>query len=62
MQLQIAMNILYDMMMQCLHCLRNVHDRTTPLICRRMISCYTLPNIFSYHYSYTFFVNAVSEI
>ena len=27
MQLQIAMNILYDLMMECLHCLRNVHER-----------------------------------
>ena len=27
MQLQIAMNILYDLMMQCLHCLSNVHDQ-----------------------------------
>ena len=51
MQLQIAMNILYDMMMQSLHCLCNVHDQTTPLICQWMISCYTLPNIFSYHNS-----------
>ena len=38
MQLQIAMNIMYDLMMQCLHCLRNVHDRITLLICRQMIS------------------------
>ena len=62
MQLQIAMNILYDMMMQCLPCQRNVRDRTTPLICRWMIRCYTLPNIFSYHYPYAFFVNGMSEI
>ena len=35
--------------------LRNVHDRITQLICRQMISCYTLPNIFSYYYPYIFF-------
>ena len=62
MQLQIAMNILYDMMMQCLHCLRYAHHRTTPLICRWMIRCYTLPNIFSYHYPHAFFVIAMSEM
>ena len=32
MQLQIAMNILYDLMIQCLHCLPNVYDRITLLI------------------------------
>ena len=55
MQLQIAMNIMYDLMMQCLHCLRNVHDRITLLICRQMISSYTLPNVFGYHFPYIFF-------
>ena len=39
MQLQIAMNILYDLMMQYLHCWRNVHDRITLLIWRQMITC-----------------------
>ena len=39
MQLQVAINIFYDLMMQCLHCLRNVHDRITPIVCRQMISC-----------------------
>ena len=29
MQLQIAVNIFYDLMMQCLRCLRNVHDQIT---------------------------------
>ena len=38
-ELQIAMNIFYILMMQCLHCLRNVHDRITLLICRQIISC-----------------------
>ena len=28
----IAMNIFYDLMMQCLHCLGNVHDRITLVI------------------------------
>ena len=45
-------SLLNDLMMQCL---RNVHDRITLLICRQIISCYTLPNIFSYHYPYIFF-------
>ena len=39
MQQQIAMNILYDLMMQCLHYLRNVYDRITLLIYRQMINC-----------------------
>ena len=39
MQLQIAMDVEYDVMMQCLHCLRNVYDRITLFICRQMISC-----------------------
>ena len=34
-QLQIAMNIFYGLMMQYLHYLRNAHDRITLLICRR---------------------------
>ena len=38
MQLQIAMNMFYDLMMQCLQCLRNVHVRIALLICRQMIS------------------------
>ena len=54
-QLQVAMNVLYDLMMQCLHCLRNVHDRTTLFICRQMISSKTLSCIFSYHYPYIIF-------
>ena len=29
MQLQIAMIIFYDLMMQCLHCLRNAHESLT---------------------------------
>ena len=35
----ITVNISYDTMMQCLDCLRYVHDRVTLLICRQMISC-----------------------
>ena len=31
MQLQIAMNIFHDLMMQCQHCFRNAHDRITLL-------------------------------
>ena len=31
--------LFYDLMMQCLHCLRNAHARITVLICRQMISC-----------------------
>ena len=50
-----SMNILYDLMMQCLHCLRNVHDWTTLFICRQMISSKTLPYIFIYHYPYIIF-------
>ena len=50
MPLQIAMNIFYDLMMQCLHCLRNIHDRIILVIGRQMISCKTLPYIFGYHY------------
>ena len=38
MQQQIAMNILYDLMMQCLRCLGNVHDWIILLICRQMIT------------------------
>ena len=52
------MNIFYDLMVQCLHCLRNVHesyDRLTLLICRQITSCETLPHVFSYHYPYIFF-------
>ena len=37
MQLQIAMNIFYDLIRQCLHYLRNAHCRNTLLICRQMI-------------------------
>ena len=55
MQLQIAINIFYDLMMQCLYCLRSVHDRITLLICRLMISCWTLSHSFKYHYPYIFF-------
>ena len=39
MQLQIAMNVVYDVMMQCLHCLRNIHDRITLFICLQIVSC-----------------------
>ena len=55
MQLQIAMNIFYDLMMQCLHCLSYALDRNILLICRQMIGCQTLPHIFSHHYRYIFF-------
>ena len=37
-QLQIAMSIFYDLIMQCLHCLCNVHGRITLLICRAVVS------------------------
>ena len=52
MQLQIAMNTFYDLMMQRQHCLRNAHDRITLLeqYVDRRISCQTLSHIFSYHY------------
>ena len=38
-QLQIAMSIFYDLIMQCLHCLCYVHGRITLLICRAVVSC-----------------------
>ena len=38
MLLQIAINILYDRIMQCLHCLRNVHDRITLLVVDRVLA------------------------
>ena len=45
---------LSEALMQCLHCLRNVHDQNTLLLCRPMIRSLTLP-IFCYHYAYIFF-------
>ena len=38
-QLQIAMSIFYDLIMQCLHCLCNVHGRITLSICQAVVSC-----------------------
>ena len=41
----------------------NAHDRITVLICRQMISCETLPHIFSNHTIRIYFsVYAMSEI
>ena len=58
MKLQIAMNIIYDLMIQCLLCLRNARDQTTLLICQQMIAV----KRFHRFLVITIRLNAMSEI
>ena len=62
MQLQIAMNIFYDLMMQCQYGLPNAHDRNTLLIFRRCLDAKRFHIFLIITTCIYFFVNAMCEI